>query len=611
MSLLDSSLPVLEPSNDTKDGSKIKVLVCTANIGNEPPNYASISEWIPNDGETKSVLRNQQYPVKEIGGKKLPSLDVFESADEGSFHIIAIGMQEATFELARELAKSLVESGPNMQKTENTKSHDCHNGQEDTQFLHQMLAKRLPSYTRAVSYQRGQMRLMIFYKRDEISMNLLSVKAQNTGKGGRDNKGGIVAECDVDSGTRISFLTAHLEAHEGLEKYKMRCSTLSDIFEGTVSELAKSSCDVSMTSHFTFAMGDLNFRTRLPDYEIGSENHIAEAHKLAKNQDWDALNEHDELMRALRNKECLVGFCTPRCDFPPTFKIERKDGYTYKSNRSPSYTDRILYKANHKLSDRIELKAYGPVDRFTTSDHKPVRGAYEIQRNQRLQFRSKSAIEDERCFGIIPIPNVWRSIVRHFAKPEANQERLDISLSSMECNILQEALSGSSLKTNLFASVLTTPNDAIKQVDDIGYSWKNLLPTNETTDPFSMEWRRTEIISNTLNPRWEKDIRFTIRSNSIPGTRVDLTGALLHVMVFNASNTTRTPLGTCSLNLASLITDSLANEHYRRISNAGEHVDETKGQAFKRSNGKRFQEILMKNGKEVGSIMLNLDLIWH
>ena len=608
MPLLDSSLPVLEPSNDRMDGSKIKVLVCTANIGNEPPDFASISEWVPNDGETKSVLRNQQYPVKEIGGTKVASDHTCKFNDEGSFHIIAIGMQEATFELSKELATSLVESGP---QTKNITSYDCHNGQEDTQFLHQMLGKRLPSYTRAVSYQRGQMRLMIFYKKDEISMNLLSVKAQNTGKGGRDNKGGIVAECDVDSGTRISFLTAHLEAHEGLEKYERRCSTLSDIFEGTASELANRSCDVSMTSHFTFAMGDLNFRTRLPDYEIGSEEHIADAHNLAKNQDWDALNEHDELMRALRNKDCLVGFCTPRCNFPPTFKIERKDGYTYKSNRSPSYTDRILYKANHELSDRIELKAYGPIDRFTTSDHKPVRGAYEIQQNQRLQFQSNSAIKDETCFGIIPAPNLWKSIVRLLAKPKASQERLHVSVSSIECNILQEAISDSSLSTNLFASVLSTPNDAIEQAGGINHSWKNPFLKYETTDPFTTGWRRTETISNTLNPSWEKDIRFTIRSNSMPGTRVDLTGAILHVMVFNANDTTRKPLGTCSLNLAALIIDSIANEHYRRKSNAVEYSAEMKGQASKRSDEKRFDEILMKNGKQVGSIILNIGLLWH
>jgi hypothetical protein len=30
---------------------------------------------------------------------------------------------------------------------------------------------------------------------------------------------------------------------------------------------------------------------------------------------------------------------------------------------------------------------YEPVDDFTTSDHKPIRGAFDIQLNEKLQWR--------------------------------------------------------------------------------------------------------------------------------------------------------------------------------------------------------------------------------
>lgn len=55
----------------------------------------------------------------------------------------------------------------------------------DTKTLHRLLQEQLPSYEHAVSYQRGQMRLLLYFNADEINLEVLSVKAQNTGKGGK------------------------------------------------------------------------------------------------------------------------------------------------------------------------------------------------------------------------------------------------------------------------------------------------------------------------------------------------------------------------------------------------------------------------------------------
>lgn len=468
---------------------KIKVLCCTANIGNQEPDVESLNAWIPKNGRIDQVVDNQQYPLGGLGDemrKKFQGMvhalvveanengevqlgddstgdDDDEAEDDNTnlprFDIIAIGMQEATFELPDEkrglilknvkkvkdvvgssdykesksnfggtigdyvkgekekvlkklLSKSSSvksskqsdhdESKPNDAKTKNDSDRlmpinepastknllvETNLEDEDTRFLHLMLSNHLPSYTRAVSYQRGQMRLLVFYNEPEITLDVLGVKAQNTGVAGLANKGGIVAECNVNSGTRISFLSAHLEAHEGISKYNMRCSTLADILRGTSSSATDFGCDVSLSSHFCFVMGDLNFRTRLPVYEPGSEKYIEEAHNLVKSENWRMLNECDELSKALKKKDCLVGFQTPECNFPPTFKVLRNDGYAYNPKRSPSYTDRILHKGNHLLSNRIEVLAYGPIDHFTTSDHKPMRGAYDLQLNIPLRWR--------------------------------------------------------------------------------------------------------------------------------------------------------------------------------------------------------------------------------
>lgn len=267
-----------------------------------------------------------------------------------------------------------------------SRNHESQLPRTDTKVLHDMLQGQLPSYKHSVSYQRGQMRLMIFHKEDKISMEIISVKAQNTGKGGLANKGGIVAEILVDN-TRLSFMTAHLEAHEGIHKYETRCSTIADIFRGTASSSAVYHCDAPLASHFTFAMGDLNFRTRIPSHEPGSESHIATTHELAELEDWKGLNYYDELQMALKENHCLSGFSTPPCMFPPTFKLERRPGYVYNPKRSPSYTDRILFFTNHRLNKNLKLMAYEPIDNCSSSDHKPIRGAFEVHLNERLKWR--------------------------------------------------------------------------------------------------------------------------------------------------------------------------------------------------------------------------------
>lgn len=655
MTSLDFRRPPARHSNEINSSPKIKVLVCTANMGNEEPNVESISKWIPNDGATKSVLENQQYPIRanmktkfQLAAATALSRISHNQSSSGSlnnengdnnednirddnenekFHIIAIGMQEATFEPTEEAKHSRLyqklqkvtnaveqvtknenyqeekttafgnvkgrltsksgeyfstskstSASPLEDKEEGAKDEVEHDrGQDDTRLLHHMLGEHLPSYTRAVSYQRGQMRLMIFYNEDEINLDVLSVKAQNTGRAGLANKGGIVAECDINGGTRIAFLTAHLEAHEGLSKYNTRCSTIGDIFRGTVSTLADSYCDVSMTSHFMFAMGDLNFRTRLPNHEIGSDEHLKEAHILAEKKDWNTLNEHDELALALRDKECLVGFSTPKCHFPPTFKVERKDGYSYISKRSPSYTDRILYKANHRLSEMIDLQAYEPIDHFTTSDHKPIRGAYEIQLNQTLRWRpllAKTHIQF-RYNTRSPLFRKLKSIIKgkndseSDTKCEAHGENFHIFLSSIGCEIAPDQYPSSVYMPSPCVSFISTPTDAMEMNNATKENWKSWYNKKSTklgigidlAAPVTIGWPHTNAVSNTLNPQWKNDINFKIRTHAKCGTPVDLTGAMLHILVHDTKDNLNL-IGSCSLNLASLVIASRAQKNW-------------------------------------------------
>jgi hypothetical protein len=264
--------------------------------------------------------------------------------------------------------------------------------QSDTKVLHSLFQRQLPSYKHSVSYQRGQMRLMLFHNENDIAVEVISIKAQNTGKRGLANKGGIVVEILVNGTTKLSFFTAHLEAHEGINKYEMRCSSVGEIFRGTTSTSTSCRCDAALASHFTFAMGDLNFRTRFTNHEPGSESHIIAAHTLVNEKDWERLYDFDELTNALETNQCFSGFSTPLCPFPPTFKVERRPGHTYNPQRSPSYTDRILFTTGHGLRDHLKVLAYEPIDEFASSDHKPIRGAFEVKLNPRIKWRPTSVI---------------------------------------------------------------------------------------------------------------------------------------------------------------------------------------------------------------------------
>ena len=121
--------------------------------------------------------------------------------------------------------------------------------------------------------------------------------------------------------------------------------------------------DATIYSHHTFVCGDLNYRTRfnkegcakvekkgimkrltskeINDTEIAADDEpdngsgYKQAMILIGENKWGELYAGDELCMALEKKECLVGFETLPCDFSPTFKVAREQGYVYNEKRTP------------------------------------------------------------------------------------------------------------------------------------------------------------------------------------------------------------------------------------------------------------------------------------
>ncbi|CAB9511850.1 72 kDa inositol polyphosphate 5-phosphatase [Seminavis robusta] len=345
----------------------IKVLCCTANIGNAEPTMESMQAWIPLQGKRSLVT---------------PLEDHDPDLKQGNFHLIVIGMQESTWKESTGRKSSMDELGHS--KKELTED-EILNAMEDanTAALKDMIQKTLGvDYHMVAEDLRGQMRLFIFALVDIYDdIDTVRISGANTGIGGvMANKGGIVVTLNYKT-TRLSFLSAHLAAHEGESYYKARCDNIETILTESRTYDLSSKLGASISSHHMFVMGDLNFRTKFKE-EMTHEASVQKALNLIELKDYDALYEYDELIEGLRNGDLLLGFQTLPCLFPPTFKVEREAGFNYKRQRTPSYTDRILFKSAEGLKNNLDPLAYEACVGFETSDHKPIRAAFSIAPNE-------------------------------------------------------------------------------------------------------------------------------------------------------------------------------------------------------------------------------------
>ena len=458
----------------------LTVLICSGNLGNAEPTLDDLASWIPIQGRHMQDWNSNNNADSHNNNNQKTTTAV------ECFDIIAIGMQEATWNASKKQPSSTIHPNTSTSTTTNTasepppplaRSSTSLAFVKDTDLLRQSLATILgPDYVCQSAQQRGQMRLWIYvHGRQVAHISRIQTTCVNTGVAGvLANKGGIVTSLTYRETTQCTFCSVHLAAHAGSVYYTARCNDLQDIFQATTlpsnsvgtnnnnpphssnhngvlsssspsmtsKQRPSRSCrsrhadspigsflpsspqgiDVTLTSHYTFLLGDLNFRTHFPttDQATTSSNSSSTSNKknskdalsqvfsLIRNGDFQTLYyEHDELYAGMQNKDLLVDFCeTLPCLFPPTFKVYRGvSGLVYKGKRIPSYTDRILYKSALASTatatttsssssstttavppptpppQLIRPLLYEPCLDFSSSDHKPVRGAFALTSN--------------------------------------------------------------------------------------------------------------------------------------------------------------------------------------------------------------------------------------
>ncbi|KAL3781536.1 hypothetical protein ACHAW5_005433 [Stephanodiscus triporus] len=489
----------------------------------------------------------------------------------------------------------------------------------DTRKLLDLIKDRCPSYGIVTSNLRGQMRLIVLALKglaEEISN--VYVNAENTGIGNvLANKGGIIATFDV-RGTRLSFMTAHLEAHEGETHYRNRNKNIAHILNGAKTDPNYSLQDATIISHHMFICGDLNYRTNFGDSSVpkssgggnipnlnqltpnlkqftkkimrasamvdgpvcdvsdppsppnddgvedkpsddpaANGSHFDRAKALVDAEDWNSLNEGDELTMALRKKECLVGFTTLPCNFPPTFKVARVEGYQYNEKRTPSYTDRILWKSSDGLARNVIPFLYEPCPDFITSDHKPIRGAYVVKTNRGPPQQANMAKTESGK-----------------SEPQLKERKMHLVVSHIKCTDLpimdSAAMGGLSDPFVLFVSY---PKFML---------WKNA-------------WPSTTVIRKNLNPVWREDIHLELEHDA--NVANSLAGSMLYMTVMDSDfSMGDDTIGTVALNLNDLccnlnMTHSRKTPSRRRSISKPLTVQTTK-----------IRKPILRNGQEFGML---------
>ncbi|XP_014276357.1 inositol polyphosphate 5-phosphatase E [Halyomorpha halys] len=235
-----------------------------------------------------------------------------------------------------------------------------------------------PSHVLYHSSALGTIHLAVFLRRDLIWFCSVADEATYSVRPGTAFRTkGAVGVSFYLFGSTFLFITCHLTAHE--ERVKERLQDIKRIIKAlelpSRLPIRNSSADVTDKFDYVIWSGDLNFRLSRPRSEVMEWISSRSFPLLQPAQ----LTPGDQLTQSILNGCALRGFEEGPLTFPPSYKYDPGTQIydTSSKQRTPSYTDRILYKSRRK-DEGIECLAYSSVQSVSTSDHKPVWGLYKV-----------------------------------------------------------------------------------------------------------------------------------------------------------------------------------------------------------------------------------------
>lgn len=208
--------------------------------------------------------------------------------------------------------------------------------------------------------QMSSLIILFFVKSDNVN-NVKAVEGaiKKTGLGGMTgNKGAVAIRFNYGS-SNFCFVNVHLAA--GSNNVQERNNDFSSILNGIKFQRSGKIDD----NDIVFWLGDLNYRLNLETFQV---RQLVE--QCSEKGNFEQLIQFDQLTREIQRGNSFANYQEASINFRPTYKYDKgTDRYdSSEKQRTPSWTDRIIYKYNPGLKPW----AYQSSDKVMISDHKPV-----------------------------------------------------------------------------------------------------------------------------------------------------------------------------------------------------------------------------------------------
>lgn len=175
------------------------------------------------------------------------------------------------------------------------------------------------------------------------------------------NKGGLLISFRLED-TSFCFLSCHLAARPN--RLLIRNQNAKDLLSFRP---GNSDIEFPVEFDYTFWLGDFNYRIE--------ENYYT-AIDIISQSNYEVLWSKDQLLCQSITNKMYSTFNEGVLSFKPTYrKFPWTDEWSNKKEQTPSWTDRILYKANMN----IDIKNYTSIDDCYGSDHRPVYASFGVE----------------------------------------------------------------------------------------------------------------------------------------------------------------------------------------------------------------------------------------
>lgn len=237
-----------------------------------------------------------------------------------------------------------------------------------------------PYYVMLYAASHGVLYLTVFVRRDLIWFCSEAEHATVTTRIISQIKTkGAVGIAFTFFGTSFLFVTSHFtsgdaKVYERILDYNKIVEALA-LPKGLPDTNPYRSTPSDVTTRFdqVFWFGDFNFRLDKDRSEVEA------VISSTVGGDMSLLLEHDQLSKEMKEGSIFKGFQEASIHFLPTYKFDiGRDIYdTTSKQRTPSYTDRILFRS--RQANDIKTLMYTSCSNIKTSDHRPVIGVFQVK----------------------------------------------------------------------------------------------------------------------------------------------------------------------------------------------------------------------------------------